>query len=55
MKFVVTDQEGNVVFSGEYSALSYARSSIINTTNTDLINLCKAMVLYNRAAKVYFS
>jgi lactocepin len=54
-KFVVTDRTGAVVYSGEYSAFSYALSTLKNSSDADLANLVKSMVLYNQAAKIYFA
>ena len=54
-KFVVTDSTGAVVYSGEYSAFSYALSTLKNSSDADLANLVKSMVLYNQAAKIYFA
>lgn len=54
-KFVVKDLEGNVVYDGEYSAFSYTYSTLNSSkTNEDLVNMVKAMVAYNLAAKDYF-
>jgi hypothetical protein len=54
-KFVVTDKDGNVVYSGEYSAYSYVLSTLEKMSDdVDLTNLAKSMVLYNQAAKAYF-
>ena len=54
-KFVVTDSTGAVVYSGEYSAFSYVLSTLKNSSDADLANLVKSMVLYNQAAKIYFA
>ena len=43
---------GDVSF--RYSVLDYALAVINNSTNTDAINLVKAMYWYNQAANVYF-
>ena len=54
-KFVVTDKDGNVVYSGQYSAFSYVLNVLNKSTDTALIDLVKAMVVYNQAAKAYFA
>ena len=50
----VTDQNGNEVYNGQYSAFSYAYATLMTSSNQDLCNLIKSMVLYNQAAKAYF-
>ena len=50
----VTDQDGNVVYSGEFSAFSYIRNMLNKSDATDLFNMLKAMVIYNRTAKEFF-
>jgi lactocepin len=53
--FIVKDADGNVVYEGEYSAFSYAYSTLSSTkTGEDFANVVKAMVAYNQAAKIYF-
>ena len=54
-KFVVTDSNGTVVYSGEYSAFSYILNCVEKSSDVNLINLVKSMVVYNQAAKAYFT
>jgi hypothetical protein len=53
-KFVVTDKSGTVIYSGEFSAFSYALNTMEKSNDAKLINLVKALVVYNQAAKIYF-
>ncbi len=54
-KFVVTDQNGSVVYKGEYSAFSYVLNVLNKSDDANLINLVKSMVVYNQTAKEYFA
>ena len=54
-KFVVTDQDGNVVYSGQYSVFSYVLNVLNKSDDTALIDLVKSIVVYNQAAKAYFA
>ena len=53
--FEVKDATGAVVYSGEYSVLSYVQSALTKSTDENLINLTKSMVVCNQAAKDYFA
>ena len=50
----VSSSEGRVL-TLKYSALSYAYKVVQNNEDPALVELVKAMYLYNRAAKAYFS
>ena len=41
-------------YSFRFSVLSYARQVLKSSTNADMINLAKALYLYNQAANAYF-
>ena len=51
----VTNAAGVKVLVVKYSALSYAYSTLQNSTDEKLINLVKGIYLYNQAANVYFA
>ena len=46
---------GGQSYSFRFSALSYAYQILQNSTNADMINLAKALYLYNLAANEYFA
>jgi hypothetical protein len=53
--FQILDKDGNVLYNSEYSVFSYVNSALNKEgMNEDLLNLLKAMVLYNQSAKAYF-
>ena len=51
--FQILDKDGNVLYNSEYSVFSYVNSALNKEgMNEDLLNLLKAMVLYNQGLGV---
>ena len=51
----VSDTAGTASYSINYSALSYCHSALKNSKKDSLKNLSRALYLYNKKAKSYFS
>ena len=51
----VTNNNDNSTLAVSYNAMCYAKSIITSNTNPALVEVCKAMYLYNKAANEYFT